>query len=156
VSAEFQTSRSEASHWRSMCKKQLLDSYRYNRPSSAKISFTITIIERIKGFKQQSYKKYSKLGIMALRRCIWFCIDFKRLRKFPNAIIWLVLLCVHRFVRPHGTTMAPTGQMIWKFILRYFSKILWEYLLTINVLDKSCTDNQHTCFILNNFFFNLH
>jgi len=48
VSAEFQTSRSEARHQRTMCKTTLLDSYRYNRPSSANICFTITSIERIK------------------------------------------------------------------------------------------------------------
>jgi len=36
VSAEFQTSRSEARHWRTRRKQPLLGSYLYNLPSSAK------------------------------------------------------------------------------------------------------------------------
>jgi hypothetical protein len=82
VSAEFQTSRWEARHWRTKNKQSLLDSYRHNHPSSAKIWFNITSIEGIKDLKN-SYEKYSKLVIMVLGVC--FCIDFKVLWKFSKS-----------------------------------------------------------------------
>jgi hypothetical protein len=50
-SAEFQASRLEAGQKITRLNQSLLDSHRYNHPSSAKICFNITSIEGIEDFK---------------------------------------------------------------------------------------------------------
>jgi hypothetical protein len=58
VSAEFQTSRSEAHQKRGLHKLLLPDSYLYNLPNSAKGFYNITITKMIENFKEQNFGKY--------------------------------------------------------------------------------------------------
>jgi hypothetical protein len=94
VSAEFHTSRSESRHqlrWRNLT---LLDSYLYNLPSSAKNFWILINIEWIENFKLRVFWYYRVLGIMGLCRYIWFCINFRRLRKFTKSDYWFLVGCV--------------------------------------------------------------
>jgi hypothetical protein len=133
VSVEIQTSRSEARHWRTKCKQSLLDSYRYNHPSSAKICFNITSIEGIKDFKQQGYKKYSKLGIMVLCVCVCFCIDIKGLRKFLKSDDLVRPAVCPLVCSSAWNNSVPNGQNFLKLLLGYFSTFFWEILILIKI-----------------------
>jgi len=96
VSAEFQTSRSEARHWRTKHTVPLLDSYLYNLPSSAKKKM-FAISQALKGQKISNNRTLRNAVYWEQWRCAEvfdFVLSFRSLRNFAKSKYLVCLVCV--------------------------------------------------------------
>jgi hypothetical protein len=81
----------------------------------------VTNTEWIENFKRHKYGKYRVLWIMELCRSIWFCINFRRVRKIAKSDFWFLLVCVS-FGRS-----APNGQIFENYYLSIFQKSVQKF-----------------------------
>ena len=115
LSAEFQTSKSEARHWRMSHKLPLLDSYLHNLPNSA--NKYLYYLKQWKDRRFQVTKTRQMFYIMnsGVMQVYLIFIDFKLLRKIAKTTNGFVLF-VCPSVRSALWNNSSSSSHIWKLI----------------------------------------